>query len=52
MSAHEPASPSPATLRATQERLEGIHELPAVEQIDRYRALHDELAARLAAERD
>ncbi|MDO5494864.1 MAG: hypothetical protein Q4G64_04050 [bacterium] len=44
----EPATP--ASVRATQEPLEGIHELPVAEQIRRYRAIHDELAQRLAAE--
>lgn len=39
---------TPATVHAQQEPLEGIHDLPVAEQIARYRALHDDLAAQLA----
>lgn len=43
-------APSPATVRATLQPLDGIHDLPVEEQIARYRALHDDLATQLATE--
>ncbi len=43
-------APSPASVRAAHEPLEGIHDLPVAQQIERYRTLHDDLAARLATE--
>lgn len=45
-------TPTPATVRAVHEPLDGIHDLPVEQQISRYRALHDELARELASEAD